>query len=77
MFKCDNCKGDLVFVPSTTDEGTGKDDTKFVLDAIADIKCDLSSKYDNKIREVELKQLITKFSALEVKQELRGRCDTI
>lgn len=76
MFKCDNCEGDLVFVPST-DEVTGKDDTKFVLDAIADIKCDLSSKYDSKIREVELKQLITKFSALEVKQELRGRCDTI
>lgn len=34
-------------------------------------------KYDNKISEVELKQLITKFSALEVKQELRGRCDKI
>lgn len=76
LFKCDTCKGDLVFVPIHgvfVPPPPGKDDTKFVLDTIADIKCDLSSKYDNKTSEVELKQLITKSSALEVKQELRGR----
>lgn len=48
--KCDICKGDSVSVSST--EGTGEDTRSFLDAIIADMKCDLSSKFDIKIGEV-------------------------
>lgn len=53
--KCDTCNSDSVSVSST--EGTGKDMRSF-LDAIADMKRYLNSKFDNKIGEVAVKHKI-------------------
>lgn len=45
------------------------------MDAIADIKCDSSSKFDNKIGEVAVEH---KFLVLEVEhKELCGRCHSL